>query len=65
MRERAELLGGSIEFLRPELGGTLIRLSVPKEVAGERSHKKVSFTESTAVENAPSEEQSKGERSHG
>jgi len=69
MRERAELLGGTIEFLRPELGGTLIRLSVPKEVAGERSPKKVSFAESTAAENMPaertSEERSKGERSHG
>jgi signal transduction histidine kinase len=69
MRERAELMGGTIEFLRPELGGTLIRLSVPREVAGERSHKKVLFTEGTGAENAPAErageEQSKGERSHG
>ena len=31
MRERAELLGGSIEFLRPPGGGTLIRLRVPRE----------------------------------
>ena len=31
MRERAELLGGSIEFLRPPQGGTLVRLSVPIE----------------------------------
>lgn len=30
MRERAELLGGRLEFLRPPEGGTLIRLSVPK-----------------------------------
>jgi signal transduction histidine kinase len=29
MRERAELLGGSIEFLRPGQGGTLVRLRVP------------------------------------
>lgn len=29
MRERAELLGGSIEFLRPPGGGTLVRLQVP------------------------------------
>jgi signal transduction histidine kinase len=69
MRERSELMGGTIEFLRPELGGTLIRLSVPREVAGQRLHKKVSSTESTAAENAPaehtSEERSKGERSHG
>ena len=30
MRERAELLGGSIEFVQPATGGTLIRLRVPK-----------------------------------
>lgn len=29
MRERAELLGGTIEFLRPADGGTLVRLKVP------------------------------------
>lgn len=29
MRERAELLGGTIEFLRPGEKGTLVRLSVP------------------------------------
>jgi len=29
MRERAELLQGRIEFLRPTEGGTLVRLSVP------------------------------------
>jgi signal transduction histidine kinase len=29
MRERAELLGGTIEFLRPRDGGTLLRLTVP------------------------------------
>jgi signal transduction histidine kinase len=29
MRERAALVGGSIEFLRPAAGGTLIRLLVP------------------------------------
>ncbi len=29
MRERAELLGGTIEFLRPAEGGTLVRLTVP------------------------------------
>jgi signal transduction histidine kinase len=29
MRERAELLGGTIEFLTPEKGGTLVRLHVP------------------------------------
>jgi signal transduction histidine kinase len=31
MRERAELLGGSIEFLKPAEGGTLVRLRVPGE----------------------------------
>ena len=31
MRERAELLGGTIEFLRPQKGGTLVRLRVPRE----------------------------------
>jgi len=31
MRERAELLGGTIEFVRPAEGGTLVRLIVPRE----------------------------------
>jgi signal transduction histidine kinase len=31
MRERAELLGGRVEFLRPAEGGTLVRLIVPLE----------------------------------
>jgi signal transduction histidine kinase len=31
MRERAELLGGNIEFLQPSEGGTLVRLRVPIE----------------------------------
>jgi signal transduction histidine kinase len=29
MRERAELLGGTIAFLKPDSGGTLVRLQVP------------------------------------
>jgi signal transduction histidine kinase len=29
MRERAELLGGALEFVRPRAGGTLVRLTVP------------------------------------
>jgi signal transduction histidine kinase len=29
MRERAELVGGVLEFLRPREGGTLVRLTVP------------------------------------
>jgi signal transduction histidine kinase len=29
MRERAALVGGTIEFLRPSGGGTLVRLRVP------------------------------------
>ena len=31
MRERAQLLGGRIEFSQPPGGGTLVRLTVPKE----------------------------------
>jgi signal transduction histidine kinase len=31
MRERAELLGGTIEFLQPSDGGTLVRLKVGRE----------------------------------
>jgi signal transduction histidine kinase len=31
MRERAELLSGSISFLKPAEGGTLVRLRVPIE----------------------------------
>jgi len=31
MRERAELLGATLELLRPPEGGTLVRLRVPKE----------------------------------
>jgi signal transduction histidine kinase len=33
MRERSELLGGSVEFLKPPAGGTLVRLKVPRENA--------------------------------
>jgi signal transduction histidine kinase len=33
MRERAQLLSGKIEFLRPESGGTLVRLHVPMHAA--------------------------------
>lgn len=33
MRERAELLDGTIEFLTPDPGGTLLRLRVPREKA--------------------------------
>ena len=33
MRERAELVGGTLQFLHPQGGGTLVRLTVPKEVA--------------------------------
>jgi signal transduction histidine kinase len=31
MRERADLLGGTIEFLTPAAGGTLVRLRVPSD----------------------------------
>ncbi len=34
MRERAELVNGKLQFLHPQGGGTLVRLSVPKEAAG-------------------------------
>jgi signal transduction histidine kinase len=34
MRERAQLLSGKIEFLRPENGGTLVRLHVPLHPRG-------------------------------
>ena len=34
MRERAELLRGKIEFLRPAEGGTLVRLDVPLSPSG-------------------------------
>ena len=37
MRERAELLGGTIEFSRPMPSGTLVRLTVPREKMGEKS----------------------------
>jgi signal transduction histidine kinase len=30
MRERAELLGGTLEFTKPAQGGTLVRLRVPR-----------------------------------
>jgi signal transduction histidine kinase len=33
MRERAELIGGTLELSRPEGGGTLVRLLVPREKA--------------------------------
>ncbi|HXM98282.1 MAG TPA: histidine kinase [Candidatus Dormibacteraeota bacterium] len=33
MRERAELIGGKLEILSPASGGTLVRLSVPREKA--------------------------------
>jgi signal transduction histidine kinase len=29
MRERAALIGGTLEYLRPRAGGTLVRLRVP------------------------------------
>jgi signal transduction histidine kinase len=34
MRERAALVGGTIEFLRPAEGGTLVRMKVPVAVHG-------------------------------
>jgi signal transduction histidine kinase len=39
MRERAALVGGTIEFTRPREGGTLVRVSVPlPHVAGGDAH---------------------------
>jgi signal transduction histidine kinase len=35
MRERAELVNGSIEFLTPPGGGTVVRLKVPLSAAAE------------------------------
>jgi signal transduction histidine kinase len=32
MRERAEMLGGTIDFLRPPEGGTLVRMRVPMDI---------------------------------
>jgi len=34
MRERAALVGGTIEFLRPAEGGTLVRMKVPVAAYG-------------------------------
>jgi signal transduction histidine kinase len=34
MRERAELLGGTIQFTRPPEGGTRVSLTVPRESTG-------------------------------
>jgi signal transduction histidine kinase len=31
MRERAELVGGSVQFVQPASGGTLVRLWVPRD----------------------------------
>jgi len=36
MRERTELLDGSIEIGKPESGGTRIRLRVPRKALGEK-----------------------------
>ena len=33
MRERAELIGGALEVLQPETGGTLVRVRIPREKA--------------------------------
>jgi len=37
MRERAELLGGRLEFTQPVNGGTLVRLRVPREKLDSRA----------------------------
>jgi signal transduction histidine kinase len=33
MRERAELIGGTLELLQPEGGGTVVRLAIPRDKA--------------------------------
>lgn len=33
MRERAELIGGTLELLQPDGGGTVVRLAIPREKA--------------------------------
>ena len=38
IRERAELVGGTIEFVRPDEGGTLVRLRVPLEEPEAQDH---------------------------
>ena len=35
MRERAELVGGTLDFTRPDDGGTRVRLRVPLEATGD------------------------------
>jgi signal transduction histidine kinase len=41
MRERAELLGGAIEFTRPAPGGTRVRLTVRREKMSEKMGEKL------------------------
>ena len=38
MRERAELVGGTLEFGRPNEGGTIVRLRVPLMTTSAASH---------------------------
>jgi signal transduction histidine kinase len=59
MRERAELLGGTIEFLQPPRGGTLVRLRIPRESPKEKPQAEGSLKTSTPAEVPPSE------RAHG
>jgi signal transduction histidine kinase len=40
MRERAELLGGTIQYSQPQPSGTLMRLTVPRDKVGERMPEK-------------------------
>jgi hypothetical protein len=55
MRERAELLGGTIEFLRPEPCGTLVRLRIPKEFTKQILTKEKLPKEESLPESAPGE----------
>jgi signal transduction histidine kinase len=47
MRERAAIVGGTIEFLRPTDGGTLVRLTVPFD-SSDRGHGEPRTSESEA-----------------
>ncbi|MGO9639812.1 MAG: sensor histidine kinase [Candidatus Acidiferrales bacterium] len=44
IRERAELLAGTIEFAHPSQGGTLVRLRVPRTREGPDSHGEENFS---------------------
>ena len=62
MRERAELLGGKVEFTRPAEGGTLVRLRVPREMAlkeSEPTHQEITEPKTQVQEQMQIEDQEK------